>query len=214
MSRSLMIVRDLHIEGVAPVPPEADPPLSLMRMLYCPTRSVVVAWVPMPPGRCRRANLGRQGWRHGWTSPSIRRGYRGGLPVGDANLVRAHPQVHGGPRAAPADRPVRDPAHAGAFTTAEAIRGAGSVHRQTGMKTARALPGDRNGAGSPLPNSPSQNRPPTSPVNHIRCSADHRPAWGCDAGAHVRRAVGVCMKGTHALRAAHPVNTHLWRFDG
>ena len=48
--------------------------------------------------RCRRANLGRQGWRHGWTSPSIRRGYRGGLPVGDANLVRAHPQVHGGPR--------------------------------------------------------------------------------------------------------------------
>ena len=50
---------------------------------------------------------------------------------------------------APADRSVRDPAHAVAFTTAVAVGGAGSVHRRTGMRTARALPADRNGAGSP-----------------------------------------------------------------
>ena len=49
---------------------------------------------------------------------------------------------------APADRPVRDPAHALALTPAVALRGAGSVRRQTGMRTARALPGDRN---RPLP---------------------------------------------------------------
>ncbi|MDE0130899.1 MAG: hypothetical protein OXQ32_01375, partial [bacterium] len=52
---------------------------------------------------------------------------------------------------APADRSVRDPAHAVAFTTAVAIAigGAGSVHRRTGMRTARALPADRNRSGSP-----------------------------------------------------------------
>ena len=52
---------------------------------------------------------------------------------------------------APADRSVRDPAHAVAFTTAVAIAigGAGSVHRRTGMRTARALPADRNRPGSP-----------------------------------------------------------------
>ncbi len=86
---------------------------------------------------------------------------------------------------APPDRPVRAPAHAVAFSTGVA---AGY---------------DRNGPGSPPPNAPSQNRPPTSPVNHMRCSADHRAAWRCDAGPDVRRAVAVCMKGTHALRAAH-----------
>ena len=43
-----------------------------------------------------------------------------------------------------ADRPVRDPAHTVAFTTAVAIGGARSVHRQTGMLAARVLPGDRN----------------------------------------------------------------------
>ena len=89
--------------------------------------------------------------------------------------------------AAPADRPVRAPAHAVALSTGVA---AGY---------------DRNGPGSPPPNSPSQNRPPTSPVNHIRCSADHRPAWRCDAGPDVRRAVGVRMmgraRGSHLMSA-------------
>ena len=50
---------------------------------------------------------------------------------------------------APADRSVRDPAHAVAFTTAVAIRGAGSVRRRTDMRTARTLPADRNRPGSP-----------------------------------------------------------------
>ena len=50
---------------------------------------------------------------------------------------------------APADRPVRAPAHAVAFTTAAAIRGAGSVHRRTPHADARALPRDSGRAGSP-----------------------------------------------------------------
>ena len=94
-----------------------------------------------------------------------------------------------------ADHPVRDPAHAVAFTTAVAIGGAGSVHRRTGMRTARALPGHRNRPGSPRATDCRQNPPPASPVNHTRCSADHRPAWRWDAGPDVRRAVGVCMMG-------------------
>ena len=68
---------------------------------------------------------------------------------------------------APADRPVRAPAHAVAFSTGIA---AGY---------------DRIGPGSPPPNSPSQNRPPSSPVIHMRCSADHRPASRCDAAPDV-----------------------------
>ena len=79
------------------------------------------------------------------------------------------------------DRPVRDPARAVGFTTtAAAIGGAGSVHRRTGMRSARALPGDRNRPGSPPATDCRQNPPPALPVNHIRCSADHRPAWRCD----------------------------------
>ena len=50
---------------------------------------------------------------------------------------------------APADRPVRAPAHAVAFTTAAAIRGAGSVHRRTPHADACALPRDSGRAGSP-----------------------------------------------------------------
>ena len=94
---------------------------------------------------------------------------------------------------APADRPIRDPAHAVAFSTGVA---AGY---------------DRNGPGSPAPNSPSQNRPPTSPVNHMRCSADHRPAWRCDAGPDVRRAVGVCMMGR--TRGSH-LTSGIWQGTG
>ena len=58
---------------------------------------------------------------------------------------------------APADRPIH--AVAGAL--------AGSKGAAAGY--------DRNGPESPPANSPSQNRPPTSPVNHIRCSADPPP---------------------------------------
>ena len=91
---------------------------------------------------------------------------------------------------APADRPLRAPAHAVAFSTGVA---AGY---------------DRNAPGSPPPNSPSQNRPPTSPVSHFRCSADHRPAWRCDAGPDVRRAVGVCMMGR--ARGSH-LTSGIWQ---
>ena len=51
---------------------------------------------------------------------------------------------------APADRRVRDHAHAGAFTTAVAIviGGAGSVHRQTGMRAARGAPHNAASKGS------------------------------------------------------------------
>ena len=62
------------------------------------------------------------------------------------------------------------------------------------------------------PSSPSQNRPPTSPVNHMRCSADHRPAWRCDAGPDVRRAVGVCMmKRARAARSAPHLTSAIWQ---
>ena len=95
---------------------------------------------------------------------------------------------------APADRRVRNPAHAVAFSTGVA---AGY---------------DRSGPGSPPPSSPSQNRPPTSPVNHMRCSADHRPAWRCDAGPDVRRAVRVCMmKRARAARSAPHLTSTIWQ---
>ena len=104
-------------------------------------------------------------------------------------------------RTAPADRPVRDPARPVAFTTAVAIGGAGSVHRRNGMRAARALPGDRNGPGSPPATDCRQNPPPVLPAIQTRCSADHHPAWGCEAGPDVRRTVGVCVmpstRGSH-----------------
>ena len=96
---------------------------------------------------------------------------------------------------APAHRPVRAPAHAVAFTTAVAIGGAGSVHRQTGMRAAGALPGDRN-VPDPRPLTAGKTHP-ALPATQIRCFADHHPVWGCDAGAHVRRAVGACIMGAH-----------------
>ena len=114
---------------------------------------------------------------------------------------------------APADRPVRHLTHAVTFTTTVAVAGssdgAGSVHRRTDMRAARALPGDRNRSGSPPATDCRQNPPPASPVNHIRCFADHHPmvahhpAWRWDTGPDVRRAVGVCMIGrTRAARSA------------
>ena len=67
---------------------------------------------------------------------------------------------------APADRPLRHPAHTVAFTTAVGLGGASSVHRRTGMQTARALPVDRNRSGSPPATDCQQNPPPAFPVNH------------------------------------------------
>ena len=81
---------------------------------------------------------------------------------------------------APADRPLRDPAHAVAFTAAVTVGGAGSVHRRTGMRAARALPGDRNRPGSP----PAI--PPALPAIQTRCFADHHPVWRCEARTQTR----------------------------
>ena len=89
-----------------------------------------------------------------------------------------------------------------------------AVHRESlpahavAFSTGVAAGYDRNGPGSLPPNSPSQNRPPTSPVSHFRCSADHRPASRCDAGPDVRRAVGVCMMGR--ARGSH-LTSGIWQ---
>ena len=104
---------------------------------------------------------------------------------------------------APADRPVR--AAAGAFAVsmgvaARHVAPAGSLAAPA-WRAPSPLPATSNGPGSRHPNSPSQNRPPALPVNYIRRSADHRRAWRCEAGADVRRAVGVsimgCARGSH-----------------
>ena len=107
---------------------------------------------------------------------------------------------------APADRRVRDPAHAGAFTTAVAIAigCAGSAHRQTGMRTGHALPGDRNRPGSPPATDCRQNSPPALPAIQTRCFAGHRPAWGCNADPDVdleKKEVRMILKEPHARAA-------------
>ncbi len=99
---------------------------------------------------------------------------RSALPLYPPNIFepRSEKQL-----TARADRPGRGPAHAVAFTTAVAIRGAGSVHRRTGMRTARALPVDRNRPGSPPATDCRQNSPPALRPIQTRCFADHRRAW-------------------------------------
>ena len=110
-------------------------------------------------------------------------------------------------------RPVRDPAYAVAFTSAVAIGGAGSVHRRTGMRTARALSGDRNRPGSTPATDCRQDPPPALPAIQTRCFADHhpmvahRPTWPCDAGPDVRRPVGAFMMGGARAARSTPHNT-------
>ena len=64
---------------------------------------------------------------------------------------------------APADRPLRDPAHAVAFT----------------------LPVDCNGAGSPPATNCAQNPPPALAAIQTHCCSDHRHAWRCNADPDV-----------------------------
>ena len=87
---------------------------------------------------------------------------------------------------APADRPARDPAHAVAFTAAVAVGGAGSVHRRTGMRAARALPGDRNRPGSPYATDCRIDPTQALPAIQTRCFADHHPVWRCEARTQTR----------------------------
>ena len=103
-----------------------------------------------------------------------------------------------------ADRPVRDPAHTVAFTTAVAIGGARSVHRRTGMLAARVLPGDRNRPGSPPATNCAQNPPPALAAIQTHCCSDHRHAWRCNADPDVdleKKEVRMILKEPHARAA-------------
>ena len=103
-----------------------------------------------------------------------------------------------------ADRPLREPAHTVAFTTAVAIDGAGSVRRQTGIKTARTLPVDRNGAGSRPATNCAQNPPPALAAIQTHCCSDHRHAWRCNADPDVnlwKKEVRMILKEPHARAA-------------
>ena len=105
---------------------------------------------------------------------------------------------------APADRPVRESAHAVAFTTDVAIRGAGSVHRRTGMRTARALPGGSGRPGSPPAIPPALTAIQTRCFAHHHPMVAHHPLCRCQAGADVRRAHG-SIPGPHVpLSTLHP----------
>ena len=100
-----------------------------------------------------------------------------------------------------ADRPLRDPAHTVAFTTAVAIGGARSVHRRTGMLGARVLPGDRNRPGSPPATDCAQNPPPALAAIQTHCCSDHRHAWRCNADPDVnleKKGVRMILKEPHA----------------
>ena len=115
----------------------------------------------------RLAPQDRRPRRRSWLIPPIRSDL-----VGEADkLLTVTQPVHPTPLylfrtekqlTAPADRPVRGPAHTVAFTTAVAIRGAGSVHRRTGMQTALALPVD-SGRADP------RSGPTASKTHRRRC---------------------------------------------
>ena len=103
-----------------------------------------------------------------------------------------------------ADRPLRDPAHTVAFTTAVAIGGARSVHRRTGMLAARVLPGDRNRPGSPPATNCAQNPPPALAAIQTHCCSDHRHAWRRNADPDVdleKKEVRMILKEPHARAA-------------
>ena len=111
------------------------------------------------------------------------------------------------PLTAPADRPVPAPAHAVAFTTAVvSIRGAGSVHRRTGMLAARALPVDRNRPESPPATDYRQTHPrrcrpfslADSPITAARGVVTKVPTSG-ERSTFPRSAFP--RSGAHALRA-------------
>ena len=99
----------------------------------------------------RLAPQDRRPRRRSWPIPAATQPARPILvypppPPPRARLFRTEKQL-----TAPADRPVRESAHAVAFTTVVAIRGAGSVQRRTGMQTARALAADSGRPGSQDP---------------------------------------------------------------
>ncbi len=99
---------------------------------------------------------------------------------------------------APADRP----AHAVAFAITVAAGGAGSIHRQTGMRAARSFPSTQ---AVPDPRPPAI--PAAWPAIQTRCFADRHPVWRCEAGADVLRADSARMlRSARGARGA-PHNT-------
>ena len=128
--------------------------------------------------------------RSHWLAPQNRRPGRRFWPIPsnrkEAVARRQPPEKQ---LTAPADRPV--PAAAGTL--------AGSKGAAAGY--------DRNGPGSLPPNSPSQNRPPTSPVNHMRCSADHHPRVAL-CGRCRRPPSGRCLHNGARTRRAQRTPQH------
>ena len=104
-----------------------------------------------------------------------------------------------------ADRPLRDPAHAVAFTTAVAVGGTGSVHRRTGMRAAPTLPGGEGSRPGSLPATDCpQNPPPALPAIQTHCCSDHRHAWRWNADPDLdleKKAVRMILKEPHARAA-------------
>ena len=104
-----------------------------------------------------------------------------------------------------ADRPLRDPAHAVAFTTAVAVGGTGSVHRRTGMRAAPTLPGGEGSRPGSLPATDCpQNPPPALPAIQTHCCSDHGHAWRCNADPDVdleKKEVRMILKEPHARAA-------------
>ena len=73
---------------------------------------------------------------------------------------------------------MRPHARAGALTTPVVIGCAGSVHRRTSVRTARALLVDRNRATSPTATKSRHDPSLALPATQTRCFADHRQAVG------------------------------------
>ena len=119
----------------------------------------------------RRPRRRPEGPRSGWAHPIGTLGPRrqshkllaATQPEANSSYPRLPPryQIVGTEKqlTAPADRPVRDPAHAVAFTTAMAIGGTGSSDRRAAVASAVTRTGYRNRPGSP-PATDSRQVPP------------------------------------------------------
>ena len=116
----------------------------------------------------RRPRRRPEGPRSGWLIPPIR--YRRVLPPPHFWNRETEKQL-----TAPADRSVRESAHAVAFTTAVAIGGTGLSDRRAAVASAVTCTGCRDCPGSP-PATDSRHDPPLAlPAIQTRCFADHHP---------------------------------------
>ena len=138
----------------------------------------------------RRPRRRPEGPRSGWPIPPVRSDL-----VGEADQLLAVAQPV---RSAPPTR-LFDTSSCRSLT-ARAARSAGAFAFSTGVTpgcawrrlSPRSITDHRNGPGSSPPNSPSQNRPPALPVNHIHNNPAGIPAY---------REVQVILKEPHARGA-------------